>query len=450
MIKYQRSLREWLRLIGLILLGLLAVGGILWMLLNPNKKATTPYESYDEQGYTVSVRFDANGGQFGDNVNTTSVVDTYNLQNLKAAEDGSVSLPLLSPDDEQRVDRFEAKRAKYVFAGWYTRDAEGNYTQWDFATGRVPLNINEQYTATKPVLTLYALWLPRFTVEYYNVDKPEEPLATVECLMGEEFTLPNWDKNGKMNRNDFPKETERRGYTYGTIYQEVDGTKVPVTGDAIVHPGSATATGEVENAVLKLYIDYIEGDWYHISTAEQLAKNADSTGNYVLMNDLDFTGELWPSNFSASTFNGRIEGNGYTIRNVTVVQDQTSGSPIAGLFGAVGNSAVIQDVTFENVTYRIEKGTLAVEPAFGLFAGTLYENATLTEVKVVKGKLQISSAAQMTMEGMESYVIGLLCGVGDAGVVPHDIVVEAVDENGNPTNKVRVTVDEDEYVTVKF
>ena len=65
--KYRRPFREWLRLIGLGLLAVVAVVGILWMLFNPNKKAMGHYAESDAEGYTLSVRFDANGGYFDEN-----------------------------------------------------------------------------------------------------------------------------------------------------------------------------------------------------------------------------------------------------------------------------------------------------------------------------------------------------------------------------------------------
>ena len=453
--KVRRSVKEWLRIIGLAVLALLAVAGILWMIFNPNKQAKDHYAAYDADGYTVSVRFDANGGQFGDNVNTTHIVDTFNIKDLPKDANGAVSLPLLAPDAEQRTDKFEAKRAKHVLAGWYTKDENGNYTQWDFEKGRITLS-DGYYTANEPVLTLYAVWLPLFTVEYYNIDKPDELLVSEECMMGDQFTLPAWDEaTGTMKMNDFPRETKKVGYTFSGVYYDAEKTK-PVTGSVITHPGSANASGEVENAVLKLYIDYVEGDWFHIYNADQLIANADSSANYVLMADLDFTGKIWPSVFSTASFNGRIEGNGHTIRNVTVVQDQTSGSPVAGLFGTVGNAAVMQDVTFDNVIYRIEKGTKSVAPAFGVFAGTLYDKATLTNV-TVNGKLQISSAAALTITDVNDYTFGLLCGLvmtsegTEAPAISHNITYEAVDENGAPTDKVVITPDEDgETLTVVF
>ncbi len=435
--KYRRPFREWLRLIGLGLLAVVAVAGILWMLFNPNKKAKGHYAESDAEGYTLSVRFDANGGYFDENSYTTSVVDTYNLKDLAKDSDAQLSLPLLDPADGRRSEKKVVAHSQKVLAGWYTRDADGNYEKWDFNSGRITVDPKGYYTASEPVLTLYAVWLPRFSVEYYDKSNPDELLISKECLMGDQFTIPAWNAStGKMNLNDFPIELEKYGYTFNKVYYE-DGTAV--TDAVITHPGTATASGEAVNPVLKLYVEYEEGTWYQIYNADQLRNNADVNANYRLMADLDFTGKIWPSSFAAGTFRGRIEGNGHTISNVTVVQDQTSNSYVGGLFGTIGDEAVIEKVTFDNVTYRIEKGTLATAPAFGLFAGTLSADATLTDVTVTNGKLQISYAAKMTMEGMESYVIGAFCGVTAKTELPsYDIVWEAVDENGEPTDKVKI------------
>ena len=452
--KPRRSLKEWFRLIGLVLLALLAVGGILWMLLKPGSKGDTPYEDYDKLGYTVSVRFDANGGQFGNSVTTTHVTDTFNLKNLEKDENGKISLPLLDPNDERRTDKFEATRAEYVLAGWYTRDAEGNYTPWDFETGRITVNPAEYYSATEPVLTLYAKWLPYFVVEFYDIANPSEPIAVKDnCLMGEQFRVPSWDENrGTMKRGDFPKDTEKDNYTFKAVYLDAAG-QTPVTDAVITHPGTANDAGEAVNSVLKLYIEYEEGEWYHISNAEQLINNANPNGCYLLMEDLDFTDLMWPAEFSSDTFSGRIVGNGHTIRNVTVLQDQTA-SPNRGLFGSLGAGAVITDVTFENVVYRIEKGTRLSNCTFGLFAGELMIGedglplATLQNIAIVDGKLQIDSAAQATLELTENYTISLLCGAGKpaADTVTYDITWEAT---GEAADSVVITA-AGETLTVTF
>jgi hypothetical protein len=202
------------------------------------------------------------------------------------------------------------------------------------------------------------------------------------------------------------------------------------------------ATGQAEDAVLKLYIDYTEGEWYHIYSAQQLADNINLGGHYVLHADLDFSDVSWPRAFTTGTFNGSIEGNGHTIKNVTVIQKDYS-KPAGGLFGTLGADATLTDLTFDNITFTMQNGTRVTSAAFGVLAGTLSGDATLTNV-TVKGKLQIDSACSTTLKA--DCAIGLVCGVGDASAVTADITCEAV---GEAADTVKITV-KDGVVTVEF
>ena len=403
----------------------------------------------------MAVKFDANGGQFGDNVNTTSIVDTFNPLEIANGSEGEVRIPLLEPHDSRRGDNntFVVKRAKYILAGWYVNreesgtDENGNpvYTyskQWNFGSDRVVVNTAGSYTATDPVLTLYAVWVPLFEVQFYDRANPDQPLKTKEFNPNEglNLTIPTWDEStGVMAMGEYPSVS---GKTFDKVYYDAAGTQ-PVSGTSAVHPGKVNAaTGQAEDAVLKLYIDYTEGDWYHIYNAQQLADNININGHYVLHADLDFTDVSWPRAFTTGTFNGSIEGNGHTIKNVTVIQKDYQ-KPAGGLFGTLGADATLTDLTFEGITFTLQSGTRVTSPAFGVLAGTIAADATLTDV-TVKGKLQIDSACSNTLK--PDCAIGLVCGVGDASAVTADITYEAV---GEAADTVKITVKDGE-VKVEF
>jgi|GEM_PF-313249 len=433
-----------LKIVAWIAAGAVALGGLVWALSTVDMGGDNPYKEYDAKGYTVAIKFDANGGQFGDNVNTTSVVDTFNPTEIAAG--GEVAnIALLDPSDARRGanNSFTVKRAKYVLAGWYVLDDNGNpYRKWNFDTDRVPVPVGGKYTSADPVLTLYAVWVPLFEVHFYDIQNPDEPLKVKEFNPddGIDLTIPTWNKEtGKMDMHQFPSVS---GKTFNAVYYDAAGQK-PVEGDKAVHNGTVNATtGTAENAVLNLYVDYTEGEWYHIYSAEQLAKNVNLNGHYVLHADLDFAGVTWPAAFTTGTFNGSIEGNGHVIKNVTVVQKNFQ-KPSYGLFGALGADAKLTDVTFDSVTLTLQSGTRVTDPAFGLFAGTLSADATLEGV-TVKGKLQIDSACKSTLKS--DCVIGLLCGVGDDSAVTYEIVCEAV---GDAPDTVKIT-EKDGQVTVEF
>ena len=83
----------------------------------------TPYEVNDEENYTVSVKYDANGGVF--TTNTSVIVDSYNIADLKTNSEGKVEIALLTPDDKNRGnDAFTATKNGYFLAGWYVERTE--------------------------------------------------------------------------------------------------------------------------------------------------------------------------------------------------------------------------------------------------------------------------------------------------------------------------------------
>ncbi len=376
-----------------------------------------PYDTNDREQYTVSVRYDANGGTF--TTNTAVIVDSFNIAEMQTGTDGKVSIALLAPDASARGnDAFTATRTDSVLVGWYAqrtengKDAEGNpvytYAQpWDFDKDQLAVAADGTYSASEPVLTLYAAWAPRFEVQFYDRANPDTLIGTYVCKdAGGAMNVPAWDETtGAMEMYDFPV---RKGYTFDKAYLDAAGTQ-PVTDKTLAHTGSVNReNGTVEGAIMKVYTDWIEGEWYHIYTAEQFADNASVSGSYVLHADLDFSEENWPTALMYGQFGGTIVGNGHTIRNVTLTQTNNSKAN-AGLFGALTDTAKIQDLTFENVIFTIKAGTRVAGSAYGLLTGSLAAQAELTGLSVVDSHLQIDGDAYF---GTDDYVIGLLCGMG--------------------------------------
>lgn len=385
----------------------------------------SPYQINDGEDYTVSVKFDANGGFFA--TNTSVIVDSYNISKMDKDSSGNVNLALLSPDNEVRgIDAYTATNPDHFLAGWYaqrTETAEGfSYSQkWDFATDRLAVPAGE-YTSTEPVLTLYAVWVPMFEIEFYALDSGELlNTYTFNPTTTDEILVPKWDEEtGAIEMYDFPA---RDGYTFNGVYYDAAGTQAVDT-PAVAHPGMVdAATGVAQDPSMKLYVDWVEGEWYHIYNAEQFLDNASVSGNYVIHEDLDFEGEIWPTSLMHGNFSGIIEGNGHTMKNITV--EQTNNSKVnTGMFGSLTETAAISDVTFENVTVTIKGGTRVAGSSFGLLAGVVSDSAKLEGVKITNGLLNIDASAYF---GTEDYVIGLVCGMGSADV-DHDITAAVIGE----------------------
>ena len=376
------------------------------LLVTSCKGTDNPYASGAEDGYTVNIRYDANGGTYA--TNTTVIVDSYSPEDFPSGR-----LPLLPPDSELRKNPFTAKRSGYFLAGWYTErtevtDTDGNtsYTysgHWDFDTDRVDLNTLEGNT-----MTLYAAWVPEFSFEFIDRESGDT-LGTVSVnpLDGSDtLTLPAWNTaTGRMDKNGFPEfvgKTFDAAYTDGAGVNKITDTTVTHTGRIDIETATAT------DNVMKIYLDLLDGSWYRISTVDQLIANANPTAHYIIEADLDFAGKSWPL---TGSFSGSIIGNGHKLENITAKQG--SQSQQAGLFGSITDSAVIRDVDFLNVDYTIAKGSRNPGGSFGLFAGRVIEGATLENV-TVSGKLTVSSEATngsiTAVNGDHS--IGLVCGTG--------------------------------------
>ena len=409
----------------------------------------SPYQINDRENFTVSVKYDANGGTF--TTNTSVIVDSYDISGLTGS-DGTARIALLPTDDPARGnDAFTAVNSGYFLAGWYagrteTTDAAGNtvftYSDpWDFETDRLEVDGSQTYTASEPVLTLYAAWVPLFEIEFYDLATGDYLESyTFNPTTAGEIRVPAWDTDtGAIEMYDFP---ERSGYTFNGAYYDAAGT-LPVDTDTVAHTGTVNyGSGTAENAAMKLYVDWMEGEWYHIYNVEQFLDNASVAGNYVIHADLDFEGEIWPTSLMYGSFTGTIQADGHTFRNIEVTQ--TNNSKVnAGLFGSLAEGARITDLNLENVTFTIQSGTRVTGTSYGLLAGTISAGAVVDNVTIAEGTLAIDSGCYF---GTEDYVIGLVCGMGSVDVDASGITCAAV---GDQPESVVITVD-GETVTVEF
>lgn len=433
----------------LLLLAMLLVGTV--SVTTGCKK--TPYVLNDEMNYTVSVKYDANGGTFAEN--SSIIVDSYNISEMQADQNGNVNIPLISPDNEDRGnDAFTAQRNGYFFAGWYAQrtqtgvDEKGNpvYTysdKWDFESDRLTLKKDDTYTATVPELTLYAAWIPLFKVEIYSLQTGELlEVMTMNPINKPALEIPQWsEETGSVVVNDFPKV---EGYTYNGIYLDAEG-KNPVTELTMAHSGVVNyENGTGKDSVMKVYADMLEGDWYRIYTVDQFLKNTNVGGNYDIYADLDFEGVTWPAAFVYGNFTGTINGNGHTFKNIEIVQNKND-KMYGGMFGNITDKANISDLTFENVEFTIEAGARVPSASFGLFAGYISGDAAITNVQILSSTLNIDANSYFAYD---DYSIGLLCGGGNTAVVENAEITCTVvgDDEGEI---LQITIDGNK-VTLEF
>lgn len=359
-----------------------------------------PYEKKDREGYRVSIRFDANGGVFGSIEGETYMVDVFRLADGTDTSDGKKAFSLLSPDDTRRGNNnaFTVSRANHLLAGWYTREETGvgtdgkpsyRYTKWDFASDRVILDADGSYSSGESVLTLYAMWIPEFTFEIYakNASGVFEKISEVKKTS---LSLPSW-KEGKarIDMNGFP---ERTGYTFVAAYTDA-AMQNRVTAASVT--GDVDATFDGGDRTVKLYTEWYEGRYIKVYSAKDIKDNNFLNGHFYLQNDIDFEKTAWPSSFTTGEFKGKIEGNGYAIKNITASQSDAKGVAY-GIFGRIADTAVMNNVRFENASYTVKQGAIKAEATFGLFAGEIAGGASFTDVSV-SGTLYIASDLSLSM-----------------------------------------------------
>ncbi|MBR3895218.1 MAG: hypothetical protein IKJ35_08770 [Clostridia bacterium] len=448
----------------LLLLTVLLVSTILILAACANWEK--PYTSADADGYTVSVRFDANGGRFA-GTNDVSVIDVFNPNKAPTNTDGKAEITLITPDDSRRESNaFEVSNTGYFLAGWYREralrtdengnplDEDGNLCsesnkeqgyvyggRWDFDKDRLEVDPNASHSSSEPVITLYAAWVPDYTYEFYALDSETNQFTLLKSQkLQQELELPRWEDNAvKINMKKFPTV---EGKTFDKAYLDPEMTQEITERIG----GSVDYEKGISNTkTIKIYTTWIEGEWFRIYTAKQFYDNSRLGGNYLICADLDFTNQPWAPSLAKGEFRGTILGGGHKFSNITVKQGDAR-QEAGGLFGKLHASAKIEDLTIENVTYTFSGSINPTGAAFGLLAGTIADGATLSNVSV-SGKLQIDAENLITDYGLQGhYEIGLLCGEGTYADLSTDgIICELI---RNEKNKFAFTVNEDKTVTL--
>ena len=383
------------------------------------------FDGLDEKGYTVSVRFDANGGTFKGSDST--IIDAFNPKDNQ-------SIKLLSPDDTRRGgNTMDVTKPECILAGWYAtrtpvdeNDLSKGYTyadKWDFENDTLEVDANGSYTSSVPTLTLYAAWIPYFTFEYYTEDGTK--YATTK---GYSITVPAWEEGeATITMGNFPKRegdyTLISAYSDAECQNELSGR---LTGKW--NPEDAS----VESSVIRIYTKWEAGIQYRIYSAEQLKSNDDLKGIYTLMNDIDFEGESWPGLFSGGKFKGVFNGCGHKISNISFKSESTT--PQNGLFASIDASARFIDVSFENVEFTINARRIAAGARYGLFAGGIADGAEFTGVSI-DGRILFGDKCT-SFKNASDYSIYLLSGCGTLPEgISADISVALTDKaqnNGSP------------------
>lgn len=309
-----------------------------------------------EQGSTATAVFYLEGGTC--KTNTEKISYVYPMTNKT---DTYIADPLVLDSDITRVG--------YHIEHWYqvrTGD-EGSYTYSD------PWNFEEDKMGLEGV-TLYAGWAKNIKLSYDLYYKDDE---------GEDVYINQYVVSEGDAFNDYLHYADDRdGYT-AVNFEDAEGN--PWNAE-FKHPG-----GDSDLAI-KVYVNYIEGDFTLVSTANELRRA--TSRNIYLLNDIDLEGErLNFGNYNNKTF----LGNGHTISNFEVGYTTTAtGNLFIGVFHSLNNSTV-KDVNFTGVTFDLLNQSSRVQSiSLGTVAGSI--NGSVVENVTFSGTYSIDAKTNRPVE----------------------------------------------------
>ena len=299
--------------------------------------AACTYEPYDplKDGYTATVIYDANGGQYSGS--NTSGLRTFRYKpGVTIIEpgtgNGGVEAPTLASNhitgwyqatlDENNQplknadNEFVDENGASIFEG----------QEWDF-TQALP---EEENTFTY----LVADWALNYSL---TVEVGEEAKAAGI----ENYVDQNYDEPGPVT---IPDVGFIRWRNHTVRYFHLGDHKPLLTDE-----DWAQLVLSDENPHITVYAEWLDGDWEVINFASQLS-NIRRNANYFLDSDIDMEGQ----SLDLDVYSGEFNGNGHTISNVVVEKSINAlvSSDDIGMF-TFSQFGSIHDITFENCRFEV-------------------------------------------------------------------------------------------------
>ncbi len=298
---------------------------------------------------TSRVTYYANGGLFEQ---TKSVKNLYYKADSKAID--------ITPDS--KIANISLKYDGFDFLAWYhaETDENGEIVYAD-EEKTVPVMSDEVADFSKPLengehWTLVADWAKQARVNFFLVSDDladgesvkfddEKSVANEELIREYKF---EGDSLRKIKEDNF-LPAEDSGYTFVQLYKDKACTPESLMTDSD-WPIARTETD------VNLYAKYIKGTWSILETAEDVEDMFGAEGElysaskrYYQIADIDCADVQIDPNAS---FNCEWQGNGFKMKNLTVKKESIGNKSTVSFFGKIGDSAKIENVTFEDINVQ--------------------------------------------------------------------------------------------------
>ncbi len=348
---------------------------------------------------TAQVTYYSNGGEFDGTPDKKEMYYTA----------GSLAMEIGNPDIRVSSGTASISRAKYQLTGWYyavdgDKDGVPDYED----DSETDYKLGEPVDFTKPLQegdhwVLVAGWQPdvNLKVVMYCPDLAAGEKISVKLSDGTEVAYGNGDvidtrifdkDTGRLTKKEVPFTVKGRAFTFIEYYANTADT-TPLQWPIQRQEGQETDT--------VVYAKFMRGDWVVVSDAadvETMMKGLPAQRSYWLLNDVQMDGREVKLDKSQTMMNATIQGNGYTIKGLKIRRDYlTQGS--YSLFGDIRGTAVIEDISFEDlqVTYKLQNATAL--SLYGVFS-SLDANATVSNVNISGGSWTIEKESSWVIQNI--------------------------------------------------
>jgi len=193
-------------------------------------------------------------------------------------------------------------------------------------------------------------------------------------------------KPGESGQTDIYSHTNYKGITYFEKDYNYDFL-VTWKVDAELNNGYPTLQmgGKADDGIINITgdedpIDPIDPE--DLRTLLQKLQQCKEGETIALGDDLDWGYKNWePIGTDDAPFNGTLDGRGYTVSNITVV----GGVGVKGLFGVLGSSAKIMNITFKNVKIVSADGIQYVGVIAGKNSGGTIVDVNIENYEITGG-----------------------------------------------------------------
>lgn len=292
---------------------------------------------------------------------------------------------------------------------------------WDFAHRRVEEDI-----------TLYGHFIPAPEVHFYDDEGNTAQFYSSNPDMASELVLRG-DPGAKVLMDSSQRPTRENSTFYG--YYADEKCETPLNWDTLTYPSADTIIDHERFPETKVYLSYIEGTWEIVRTADDLNNALGAGSDIWLDDDIEFTDEVKFSVANCSrSYYGEFNGNGKTVSGIDIVVTAT-GTPRNntgyGIFGTLGSTANIHDVTFQDVKIEFN---MRVASSMNLYAGLLAGVGTAgakVEHVTISGTLTIGEINNPD-QNRHYFEAHELFGKGNGDVTKNEVTsnITLVDPNG--------------------